>query len=166
VRSIRRLPSGRFQACYFAEVGRLHRAPTTFASETEADQFQAMVEPDLRRGTWFDTSVEQDHVGRGADVACVAARHGRRHAGAERTPELKPPTIDEVALTLDAIGPRYRLLVLLGAWSGLRWGELAGLSRQRIDRLHGVIHVVESKVQLGGRISAGDVPVPLRNLTR
>ncbi|HTQ19410.1 tyrosine-type recombinase/integrase, partial [Mycobacterium sp.] len=32
----------------------------------------------------------------------------------------------------------------------LRWGELAGLSRQRIDRMHGVIHVVDSLVQLNG----------------
>jgi integrase len=68
----------------------------------------------------------------------------------ERTPERKPPSIDEVALIADAIEPRYRLLVVLGAWSELRWGELAALSRQRIDRLHGVIHVVESMVQLGG----------------
>jgi integrase len=73
-----------------------------------------------------------------------------RNAGVERTPERKPPSIEEVSLIADAIEPRYRALVLLAAWSGLRWGELAGLSRQRIDRLHGVVHVVESLVQLAG----------------
>jgi len=73
-----------------------------------------------------------------------------RNAGVERTPERKPPSIVEVQAIADAIEPRYRLLVLLGAWSGLRWGELAGLSRQRIDEMHGVIHVVDSMIQLSG----------------
>ncbi len=39
--------------------------------------------------------------------------------------------------------------MLLGAWSGLRWGELAGLTRQRVDSLHGVLHVVEALVETG-----------------
>lgn len=73
-----------------------------------------------------------------------------RNAGVERTPERKPPSINEVEVIAAAIEPRYRLMVVLGAWSGLRWGELAGLSRQRIDELHGVIHVVESMIQLNG----------------
>jgi hypothetical protein len=53
---VRRLPSGRFQALYLAGDGRIHRAPSTFASEVEAEQFLAMVEADFRRGTWFDTT--------------------------------------------------------------------------------------------------------------
>jgi Phage integrase, N-terminal SAM-like domain len=54
---VRLLPSGRFQARYYGDDGRIHRAPTTFGSEKEADQFLATVEADLRRGTWFDTTV-------------------------------------------------------------------------------------------------------------
>lgn len=73
-----------------------------------------------------------------------------RHAGVERIPERKPPSIEEVERIAAAIEPRYRVLVVLAAWSGLRWGELAALSRQRIDRLHGVIQVEESMIQLGG----------------
>jgi integrase len=71
-------------------------------------------------------------------------------AGVERSAERKPPSLAEVELIAAAIEPRYRLLVLLGAWSGLRWGELAALTRQRIDRLHGVLHVVEAMVQADG----------------
>jgi integrase len=41
-------------------------------------------------------------------------------------------------------------MVVLAAWSGLRWGELAALSRKRVDRLHGVVHVEESMIQLSG----------------
>jgi integrase len=73
-----------------------------------------------------------------------------RAAGVERSPERKPPSLAEIDLIVEVIEPRYRVLVLLGAWSGLRWGELAGLSRQRIDQLHGVVHVVEAMVQLKG----------------
>jgi hypothetical protein len=51
---IRRLPSGRFQARYQLGDGRLRSAPTTFATEAEADRYLATVETDLARGTWFD----------------------------------------------------------------------------------------------------------------
>ncbi|HLI50562.1 MAG TPA: hypothetical protein VKU87_02120, partial [Thermomicrobiaceae bacterium] len=71
-----------------------------------------------------------------------------RNAGVERTPERKPPSLEEVQRIADAIQPRYRTLVILAAWSGLRWGELAALTRQGIDRLHGVIHVEAAMIQL------------------
>lgn len=71
-------------------------------------------------------------------------------AGVERSSERKPPSLAEVDLIVEAIEARYRLLVLLGAWSGLRWGELAGLTRQRVDALHGVVHVVEAMVETAG----------------
>jgi hypothetical protein len=51
---IRRLPSGRFQARYQLGDGRLRSAPTTLATEAEADRYLATVETDLARGTWFD----------------------------------------------------------------------------------------------------------------
>lgn len=70
-----------------------------------------------------------------------------RHAGTERPEERLPPSLAEVGAIADAITPRFRALVLLGAWSGLRYGELAGLTRQRIDLLHGVVDVREQLVQ-------------------
>ncbi|HVX68656.1 MAG TPA: tyrosine-type recombinase/integrase [Mycobacteriales bacterium] len=73
-----------------------------------------------------------------------------RNAGVERTRERKPPSLEEVERIAEAIEPRYRTMVILAAWSGLRWGELAALSRQRIDRLHGTVHVEESMIQLSG----------------
>jgi integrase len=70
-----------------------------------------------------------------------------RRAGAERPEERTPPSLAEVAAIAEAIDPRYRAIVLLGAWSGLRFGELAGLTWERIDPLHGVLHVKEQLVQ-------------------
>jgi integrase len=65
----------------------------------------------------------------------------------KRSPERRPPSLAEVDLIAAAIEPRYRMLVLLAAWSGLRWGELAALTRQRLDPPHGLVHVVEAMVQ-------------------
>lgn len=87
----------------------------------------------------LNTAVEDDLIGRNP---CRL-----RHAGAERPDERRPPSLAEVDAVAAAIEARFRLLVLLAAWSGLRYGELAGLSRQRIDPLHGVIHVREQLVQ-------------------
>jgi integrase len=225
--AVRRLPSGRYQARYRAGDGRTHGARTTFATRREAEQYLAVVETDLLRGTWLDptsgdirldayaprwirerpvelqprtleiydgllrkhiypafgetalcdvssaavrswhASLRADGVGAvtvakayrllkaimatAVDDELIARNPCRlRNAGVERTPERKPPSLAEVEAIAAAIEPRYRALVLLGAWSGLRWGELAGLSRQRIDRLHGVVHVIDSMVQLNG----------------
>jgi len=224
---IRRLPSGRFQARYTAGGGQLLRAPTTFATLADAEEFLATVEADLRRGTWFDpnagdirldvyaprwmverpvelaprtvelygklldrlvhptfgavplsritsASVRTWHAGmrqRGVGQVSTAKAYRLlkailntaveddliprnpcrlRAAGVERSPERKPPSLAEVDAVASCIEPRYELLVVLGAWSGLRWGELAALTRERIDQLHGVVHVVESLIQVNG----------------
>ncbi|WP_231983645.1 site-specific integrase [Mycobacterium sp. E2733] len=41
-------------------------------------------------------------------------------------------SIGELGHVADAIEPRYRALVLIGAWCGLRWGELIELRRRDI----------------------------------
>ena len=42
-------------------------------------------------------------------------------------------------------------MVILGAWCSLRFGELAGLRRSRVDLLQCNIYVVEQLVELAGR---------------
>jgi integrase len=205
---VRRLPSGRFQVRYSLGDGSMRRAPSTFATQAEAEQFLAMVEVDLNRGTWFDpeagdirldvyaprwlverpvelqprtveiytrllnlylypafgatplnritsaavrtwhASLRQRGVGQVSTAKAyrllkailntavedeLIPRNPCRlkAAGVERSPERRPPSLPEVELIADCVEPRYRLLVLLGAWSGLRWGELAALTRQR-----------------------------------
>jgi integrase len=56
-------------------------------------------------------------------------------AGQERAPEMRFATVAQVAALADAIGPRYRALVLVAAYGGLRWGELVGLRVTRVDLL-------------------------------
>jgi integrase len=54
-------------------------------------------------------------------------------AGQEKSPERPVLTIAQVNSLADAVGPRYRALVLLAVFGSLRWGELAALRRCDID---------------------------------
>jgi integrase len=51
--------------------------------------------------------------------------------------EMQFLTPAEIAWLADVIDPRYRVLVLVAAYGGLRIGELAGLRRRRVDLLRG-----------------------------
>jgi integrase len=51
---------------------------------------------------------------------------------AEHAGEQRFLNADEIATLADCIAPRYRALVFLGAYGGLRFGELAGLRRGRV----------------------------------
>jgi len=69
---------------------------------------------------------------------------------------IKPPRVEaqemrfltptDVATLANAIDERYQAFVIVGAYCGLRLGELAGLRRHRVDLLHRRLQVVE---QLG-----------------
>ncbi len=48
----------------------------------------------------------------------------------------------------DIVEPRYRALVLVAAFTGLRRGELFGLTRRRVDLLHKTVTVAEQRQQL------------------
>jgi integrase len=62
-------------------------------------------------------------------------RNPCRIKGADRydVPERPVLTVAEVFAIADSIAPRYRLLVLLAAFTTLRFGELAALRRRDID---------------------------------
>jgi integrase len=69
--------------------------------------------------------------------------------------EMQFLTPAEVATLADAIQPRYRALVLVGAYGGLRIGELAGLRRSRVDLLRGTVQVAEIVVEVRGVLHIG-----------
>jgi len=69
--------------------------------------------------------------------------------------EMRFLTPTQVATLADAIDTRYRALVLVGAYGGLRIGELAGLKRSRVDLLHGRIDIAEILVEVRGTIHTG-----------
>jgi integrase len=71
-----------------------------------------------------------------------------RSAGVERSDERTVATVPQVVALADAIDPRYRAMVLLATFCGLRFGELAGLTRDRLDLLHGTVTVTEQMQEL------------------
>ncbi|GAA3488956.1 tyrosine-type recombinase/integrase [Streptomyces cremeus] len=77
-------------------------------------------------------------------------RNPCRVKGADRydVPERPVLTVAEVYAIADAIAPRFRLLVLLAAFAGLRFGELAALRRRDIDPASGVLVVRRSQAEL------------------
>ncbi|MEA2826290.1 MAG: hypothetical protein QOG43_729 [Actinomycetota bacterium] len=71
-----------------------------------------------------------------------------RGAGAERSPERIIPTVGQVVDLADTVDPRYRALVLLAAFGGLRRGELFGLRRRHVDLTRGLVTVEVQRQQL------------------
>jgi hypothetical protein len=51
---VRKLPSRRWQASYLGPDGRRRNGPDTFRTKSEAEQWLAAAETDLRRGSWVD----------------------------------------------------------------------------------------------------------------
>ncbi len=72
-------------------------------------------------------------------------------AGTERSPERPVLTVAEVYALADAVGPRYRALVLLACFCGLRWGELAALRRCDIDTEAGTVRVARQLTEAPGQ---------------
>jgi integrase len=229
--SVRRLPSGRWQARYRTNDGRQHTAPETFATKTEATRHLAQVETDLSRGQWSDprlgrttftewaarweattvnlrantqaayrnllrryllptfgpmplgdldamavrawlAKLKRDGVGAStraksyrllSRILGTAVESGYlarnpctiRGAASEPAPEMRFATVTQVAALADAIPPRFRALVLVAAYTGLRWGELAGLRVRRVDLLHRQITVAEQLLEVRGRLAFG-----------
>jgi integrase len=76
-------------------------------------------------------------------------------AGQERAPEMRFATVAQVAALAEAVGDRYRALVLVAAYGGLRWGELVGLKVKRVDLLHGRVTVAEQVGEVNGQFIPG-----------
>jgi integrase len=63
--------------------------------------------------------------------------------------EVVPPTVEEVAALRSALDQRWRAVVVTLAGSGLRVGELLGLSVSDVDFLRKTIRVERQRLQFG-----------------
>jgi integrase len=225
--SIRKLPSGRWQARYRGPDGLLRSAPHTFAYKADASKWLALTEAELLSGGWIDPEAGRvsfsvyaaawiderpglrpktiqlyryllrTHLREAFGSTTVAAiteadvrrwRAGMLSAGVtpvtaakayrllkaimatavddslirrnpcrikgasvEKSPERPVLTIGQVYALADAISPRYRALILLACFCGLRWGELAGLQRTDIDCDHQTVRIARQLCEVAGR---------------
>ncbi|WP_300607027.1 site-specific integrase, partial [Trebonia sp.] len=207
--TIRKLPSGRFQARYPGPDGVVRPADDTFVTKTEAEDWLTLKEAEILEDDWIDpdagetlipdyaaTWIEERpglrrktvvnyrsllhcHIaphlttvtvgeltlagvrrwrkklldsGTGPVATAKAYRFLRavmntavddglikrnpcriKGAGSEHSPERPVLSVAQVYALADAVGLRYRALILLAAFSSLRWGELAALRPEDID---------------------------------
>jgi integrase len=66
--------------------------------------------------------------------------------------EMRFLSVEELGEFADAVDARYRALVVSGAYTGLRWGELAGLKARYLDLGAGTVTVAESLYEVGGKL--------------
>jgi hypothetical protein len=228
--SVRRLPSGRWQARYWDAAGNRIGAPDTLATKGDAQRWLSAAETDSGRGDWHDPRLGDVRlrewvdrwlvtkapklspatenlyryllrrhvvphfgsmpVGRitSADVqAWLADLHQTdlspntvaktyrvlsgamdgavdagliarspctlKGAGTERHAEIQIATPEQVAELAAAVGPRWEALVFAAAYTGLRWGELAGLRRCDVDLERNLVTVTRKLAEVNGRLS-------------
>jgi integrase len=76
-------------------------------------------------------------------------------AGTDRPAERPVATMAEVEGLASAVSARWRAMVLLAYWCGLRLGELRALRRSDLDLLHRWVEVREQVVEVGGCLLTG-----------
>jgi integrase len=101
-------------------------------------------------------------------LAAAVADHRLAHNAAEHVPlpveeagERRYLTAREVAALAEAIAPRFRAMMLVARYGGMRFGELAALRRERVDLLRGRVVVAETLVDVNGVLTFG--PTKTRN---
>ncbi|WP_370970193.1 hypothetical protein [Amycolatopsis sp. cg9] len=60
VGSVRKLPSGQFQASFIGPNSQRQHAPNTFRTKTDADRWLVGVEADLAKGAWLDDKLGRE----------------------------------------------------------------------------------------------------------
>ncbi len=81
--------------------------------------------------------------------------HIRGAGNSKRVHKVKPATLDELEALTTAMPERYRAMVLLAAWCGLRFGELAELRRNDVDLTNGDLHIRRAVVRVNGKTVVG-----------
>ncbi len=71
------------------------------------------------------------------------------------TPERYTPTLKQVRALAEEMPAQFYALILLAAYSGLRWGELAALRRCDLDLVKGTVWVHRNLVSVKGRLLIG-----------
>ena len=148
------------------------RDALAFANVTEVDrQHGTLVDPRLGRitvGEWWDQwwpTVTNLRPSTKARDEQFFRTHARPVFGSTPLGKLPLPRIerremrfldtDDIWKLADEIDEAYRSFVLLGAFGGLRLGEMLGLRWKRVDLLRRRVDIAETMVSIGGHITFG-----------
>lgn len=78
--------------------------------------------------------------------------HIRGAGNVKRAKKIEPASLAELEALTAAMPERYRAMVLLASWCGMRFGELAELRRGDVDLKLGVIRVRRAVVRADGEV--------------
>ena len=101
--------------------------------------------------TIFGTAIER-HRSTGVLANPCAIRGA---SNAKRTHNPEPATLEELAVIVKKMPDRYRAMVVLAAWTGLRFGELTGLTRGDVNQRSGVVNVCRGITWVEGQAVVG-----------
>jgi integrase len=73
----------------------------------------------------------------------------------KRARKIHPATLDELNTIAEKIRPEYSAAVLLAAWCGLRFGEVAALERGDVNVKDAKLHIRRAVTYVGGRSIVG-----------
>ncbi|MFN0282976.1 MAG: tyrosine-type recombinase/integrase [Kineosporiaceae bacterium] len=76
-------------------------------------------------------------------------------AGTETSPERPTASVAQVFAIADAIEPRFRVLVLLATFTGIRWGEAMALRRRHLDVERAMVRVESTVSEVRGALVVG-----------
>jgi integrase len=129
----------------FADVP-VSRITTAAVREWHADKLAHGSAPSIAAKSYrllrtiLATAVEDDLLARNP---CTI-----KGAGVERPAERPVASPEQVWALADAVGPRYRALILLATYGSLRLGECAALRRRHVDLLHKPVRIEAQRQQL------------------
>ncbi|HEU5042827.1 MAG TPA: tyrosine-type recombinase/integrase [Nocardioidaceae bacterium] len=81
--------------------------------------------------------------------------HIRGAGNVKRAKRIEPASLHELEALTKSMPERYRLMVLLAAWCGLRFGEITELRRKDVDIANGVVKVRRAVVRVDGQFIVG-----------
>ncbi len=84
---------------------------------------------------------------------------------AMRRKEMRFLDVDEIEALAAAVDPRYRVLVLTAAWTGLRFGEAAGLEVEALDLLRRRLTVTQALSDVDGTVGPPKTAASRRTIT-
>jgi integrase len=90
----------------------------------------------------LNTAVDDERIGRNP---CRI-----KEGGAETAAERPIPTTSEMLALIEAMSPRYRLVLVLAGIGGIRMGEILGLRLSDVDTLRSAVHVRQTAQDIPG----------------
>ena len=97
------------------------------------------------------------------DVITASPCRVRGGGTVKRKITIRPATLAEIEVIAAKMPPRLRMLVVLAAWCGLRFGELTELRRKDVDLERGLLQVRRGVVRAGGELIV-DTPKTLAGI--